>query len=136
MKQISQKHIDEMIQHSREDDPNECCGILAGQGEAVTHLYRVKNSTPSPFRYVMDPKEQLEVMKDADDKGLDLMYFYHSHTHSPAFPSDTDVRMAVESGWVDFGYVLISLEDKDSPKVNFFVIDFNGSVTPEKYAVI
>jgi proteasome lid subunit RPN8/RPN11 len=84
----------------------------------------------------MDPKEQLEVMKDADDRGLDLMYFYHSHTHSPAFPSDTDVRMAVESGWVDFGYVLISLEDKDSPKVNFFVIDFNGSVTPEKYAVI
>ena len=77
MKQISQKHIDEMIQHSREDDPNECCGILAGQGEAVTHLYRVKNSTPSPFRYVMDPKEQLEVMKYSEESSIKMKYFYH-----------------------------------------------------------
>ena len=136
MKQILQTHIGQMILHAKEHDPNECCGILAGKGESVTRLYRVKNSTPSPFRYVMDPKEQLEVMRDADENGLELMYFYHSHTHSPAFPSDTDVRMAVESGWVDFGYVLVSLEDKDSPIVNFFVIDSEGIVTSEDYTVV
>ena len=129
-------YVEEMVTHAGEEAPNECCGILAGKGESVTRLYRVKNSTPSPFRYVMDPKEQLEVMRDADENGLELMYFYHSHTHSPAFPSDTDVRMAVESGWVDFGYVLVSLEDKDSPIVNFFVIDSEGIVTCEDYTVV
>ncbi|MDC0035342.1 M67 family metallopeptidase [Chloroflexi bacterium] len=136
MKQISQTHIDQMIQHAKEHDPNECCGILAGEGESVTRLYRVKNSTPSPFRYVMDPKEQLQVMRDADENGLELLCFYHSHTHSPAFPSDTDVRMAIESGWVDFGYVLVSLEEKDSPIVNFFIIDSEGTVIPEEYTVV
>ena len=83
MKRIRQSHIEEMIDHAKEHDPNECCGILAGTGEDITHLYRVKNLTPSPFRYVMDPKEQLEVMKNADDNGLELLCFYHSHTHSP-----------------------------------------------------
>jgi len=109
---------------------------IGGTGEDITHLYRVKNSTPSPFRYVMDPKEQLEVMKNAEEKGLELICFYHSHTHTPAFPSDTDIRMAVESGWVDFGYALVSLEEKGKPTVNFFMIDSEGAVIPEDYAVV
>jgi len=121
LKRIQQSHIEEMIDHAKEHDPNECCGILAGTGEDITHIYRVKNSTPSPFRYVMDPKEQFEVMKNADDNGLELLCFYHSHTHSPAFPSDTDVRMAVE---------------KDRPKVNFFIIDSEGTVIPEDCEVV
>ncbi|MBV45920.1 MAG: hypothetical protein CL900_01735 [Dehalococcoidia bacterium] len=136
MKRIRQSHIEEMIDHAKEHDPNECCGILAGTGEDITHLYRVKNSTPSPFRYVMDPKEQLEVMKNAEEKGLELICFYHSHPHTPAFPSDTDIRMAVESGWVDFGYALVSLEEKGKPTVNFFMIDSEGAVIPEDYAVV
>ncbi len=136
MKRIRQNHIEEMINHAKKHDPDECCGILAGTGEDITHLYRVKNSTPSPFRYVMDPKEQLEVMKNADDNGLELLFFYHSHTHSPAFPSDTDIRMAVESGWVDFGYALVSLEEKDRPKVKFFIIDSEGTVIPEDCEVV
>jgi proteasome lid subunit RPN8/RPN11 len=136
LKRIRQNHIEEMINHAKEHDPDECCGILAGTGEDITHLYRVKNSTPSPFRYVMDPKEQLEVMKNADDNGLELLFFYHSHTHSPAFPSDTDIRMAVESGWVDFGYALVSLEEKDRPKVKFFIIDSEGTVIPEDCEVV
>ena len=136
MKRIRQSHIEEMIDHAKEHDPNECCGILAGTGEDITHLYRVKNSTPSPFRYVMDPKEQLEVMKNAEEKGLELICYYHSHTHTQAFPSDTDIRMAVESGWVDFGYALVSLEEKGKPTVNFFMIDSEGAVIPEDYAVV
>jgi hypothetical protein len=44
--------------------------------------------------------------------------------------------MAVESGWVDFAYALVSLEEKDKPKVNFFMIDSEGTVIPEDYAVV
>ena len=75
-------------------------------------------------------------MKNAEEKGLELICFYHSHTHTPAFPSDTDIRLAVESGWVDFGYALVSLEEKDKPTVNFFMIDSEGAVIPEDYAVV
>ena len=118
-----------MIKHARDDDPNECCGILAGTGEEISYVYKIRNSTPSPFRYVMDPQEMLNAMQDAEKKGLDFIAFYHSHTHSPAYPSDTDTRMAVESGWVDFRYALVSLEDKNKPIVKFFIIDSAGEVS-------
>ena len=135
MIEISDEFVLEMIEHSRLENPNECCGILAGTGGKVTKLYRIQNSTPSPYRYVMDPNEQLKAMKDADERSLDLMAFYHSHTHSPAYPSDTDVRMATESGWVDFCYVLVSLEDSSKPDVRFFDISADGNVNEEEVKI-
>ena len=135
MIEISDEFVLEMIEHSRLENPNECCGILAGTGGKVTKLYRIQNSTPSPYRYVMDPNEQLEAMKDADERSLDLMAFYHSHTHSPAYPSDTDVRMATESGWVDFCYVLVSLEDSSKPDVRFFDVSADGNVNEEEVKI-
>ena len=132
MIEISDEFVLEMVEHSRLENPNECCGILAGTEGKVTKLYRIQNSTPSPYRYVMDPDEQLKAMKDADERSLNLMAFYHSHTHSPAYPSDTDVRMATESGWVDFCYVLVSLEDSSKPDVRFFDISADGNVNEEE----
>jgi proteasome lid subunit RPN8/RPN11 len=133
--EISDEFVLEMVEHSRLENPNECCGILAGTEGKVTKLYRIQNSTPSPFRYVMDPNEQLKAMKDADERSLDLMAFYHSHTHSPAYPSDTDIRMATESGWVDFCYVLVSLEDSSKPDVRFFDISADGNVNEEEVKI-
>ena len=135
MIEISDEFVLEMVEHSRLENPNECCGILAGTEGKVTKLYRIQNSTPSPFRYVMDPNEQLKAMKDADERSLDLMAFYHSHTHSPAYPSDTDIRMATESGWVDFCYVLVSLEDSSKPDVRFFDISADGNVDEEEVKI-
>ena len=135
MIEISDEFVLEMVEHSRLENPNECCGILAGTEGKVTKLYRIQNSTPSPYRYVMDPNEQLKAMKDADERSLDLMAFYHSHTHSPAYPSDTDVRMATESGWVDFCYVLVSLEDSSKPDVRFFDISADGNVNEEEVKI-
>ena len=135
MIEISDEFVLEMIEHSRLENPNECCGILAGTEGKVTKLYRIQNSTPSPYRYVMDPNEQLKAMKDADARSLDLMAFYHSHTHSPAYPSDTDIRMATESGWVDFCYVLVSLEDSSKPDVRFFDISADGNVNEEEVKI-
>ena len=135
MIEISDEFVLEMVEHSRLENPNECCGILAGTEGKVTKLYRIQNSTPSPYRYVMDPNEQLKAMKDADERSLDLMAFYHSHTHSPAYPSDTDIRMATESGWVDFCYVLVSLEDSSKPDVRFFDISADGIVNEEEVKI-
>ena len=136
MIRISQKFLDQMIEHSTSEDPNECCGILAGTNGDISKLYKIRNASPSPYRYVMDPQEMLTSIQDADENGIDLVAFYHSHTHSPAYPSETDTRMAVESGWGDFCYVLISLEDEDKPVVQFYVIDSNGEVLDEETQIL
>ena len=136
MIRISQKFIDQMIEHSKSEDPNECCGILAGSNGDISKLYKIRNASPSPYRYVMDPQEMLTSIQDADENGIDLVAFYHSHTHSPAYPSETDTRMAVESGWVDFCYVLVSLEDEDKHVVRFYVIDSDGEVLEEETQIL
>ena len=133
---LKKEYVDLMIKHAIDDDPNECCGILAGNGNEVSLVYKIRNTTPSPYRYVMDPQEMLNAMQDADQKGLDFIAFYHSHTHSPAYPSDTDTRMAVESGWVDFRYGLVSLEDKTNQCVKFFTIDADGKVSGVEFRIL
>ena len=50
MIEISDEFVLEMVEHSRLENPNECCGILAGTEGKVTNLYRIQNSTPSPYR--------------------------------------------------------------------------------------
>ena len=137
--EIAKRFRDEMVAHALEDDPDECCGILAGPHSNVVKLFRMTNMEHSPYRYNMDPKEQMSVNREMDDNGWDLLAIYHSHTHSPAYPSATDVRMGTwpdgTSIWPDAYYILVSLEDHDNPDVKAFRI-LDGSVTEEELRVI
>ena len=134
---IPKELADDMIAHSQQEDPNECCGILAGRSDIVENLYRIANSTPSPYRYVMEPQEMLNAMRDADSNEWEITAFYHSHTHSPAYPSPTDVRMAQQSGWLgnDIYYILVSLEDKASPQIRAFRIMESGDIVEQDFSI-
>ena len=132
MLRIDKKFSDEMIAHSIEEDPNECCGILSGTDGTVRELYRITNTTKSPYTYLMDPQEHLNADLDSERKGMEFVAFYHSHTHSPPYPSGTDVRMALQSGYLDLHYVLISLENKAEPQVRAFRIDEAGNITEDE----
>ena len=134
---MERRFIDEMVAHAREDLPNECCGILAGQNDRVLKLYRMTNVEASPFRFAMDPGEIVKVDQEAGDKDWDLLAIYHSHTRSEAFPSDTDVRIAGGTAelWPDVRYVLVSLMDENAPQVRLFRIT-DGVITEEHLEVI
>lgn len=118
---------EEMKRHALEEDPNECCGILAGKEGRVLKLYRMTNVEASPYRYSMDPKELYRTWRAIEDRGWELMAIYHSHTHSAAYPSATDVRLAT---WPEACYLLISLQNKEAPELRAFRI-INGQVTEE-----
>ena len=124
---------DAMVQHALEEDPNECCGILAGAGGIVLQHYRITNTEKSPYRYSMDGRELNQVLRELDDNGWEMQVIYHSHTHSPAYPSDTDVRLA--ANWPDPYYLLVSLMDKQSPDVRLFAI-WDGTVTEEPVVIV
>jgi proteasome lid subunit RPN8/RPN11 len=135
--QIERQLIDEMVAHARKDFPNECCGLLAGQEGHALKLYRMTNVEASPFRFSMDPKEVAQVDKEASDRGWDLMAIYHSHVRSPAYPSDTDVRIAGGTSeiWPEVRYILVSLMDSLEPQVRIFQIKA-GVVTEESLEVV
>ncbi len=109
--EIPREFADAMVQHAIEEDPNECCGLLAGKDGQVLKHYRMTNTESSPYRYNMDGKELLLATREIDDNGWEMQVIYHSHTHSAAYPSNTDVRLA--ENWPDPYYLLVSLREFD-----------------------
>jgi len=120
-----------MIAHAREEDPLECCGLLFGIDEKVQSLFRITNRERSPERYLMEPHEQLTAFKTMRKEGLSHLAIYHSHTHSPAVPSATDIRLAF---YPETRYIIISLEKKESPVVRTFRI-LEEAVSEESFKV-
>ena len=129
--EIAAEYRDAIVEHALEEDPNECCGILAGVQGIIKKHYRITNAEKSPYRYSLDCKEFLEALREIDDRGWEIQVFYHSHTHSPAYPSATDVRLAT---WPDAYYLLVSLLDKSAPEIRLFSI-LDGEVS-EKHVDI
>lgn len=123
------KHIvDQIIAHARDTYPNESCGILAGRNSVATHIYQVKNTDPNPrIRYLMDTQEQFWVFKNMRHNGLELVAIYHSHPHTEAYPSATDVKLAY---YPEAYYILTSLQDPQHPIVRAFRIQ-DGQIAEE-----
>ncbi|HEY7068136.1 MAG TPA: M67 family metallopeptidase [Chloroflexota bacterium] len=116
---ISRAMLDEMIEHAVAGRPNEACGMLAGVGNRATKVYPARNAEASPVRYLMEPKDQLHIMQDMEDHDWDLLGIFHSHTHTAAYPSQTDVSLAY---YPDALYIIISLADEANPVVRAFHI--------------
>ena len=127
MLELEQQYADEIIAHALAEDPNECCGILAGLRGKVSYLYRMTNVEQSPYRYSMDPKELYRTYREIDDTGKEVLAIYHSHTHSAAYPSPTDVRLAT---WPEAHYILVSLQIKERPILRVFRIE--GEIIKEE----
>jgi proteasome lid subunit RPN8/RPN11 len=117
---ISQDLIDEILAHSREDAPNECCGLVGGRDGGATAVYRARNEFESPLRYNVHPSDLLRITNEIDEAGEELLAIYHSHTRSEAYPSQTDVNLA--ANWPDPIYLICSLQDPDDPVVRGFAI--------------
>jgi len=111
-----------MIDHSRAEAPNECCGILAGSDAKVEWVYRANNVDKSPVQYTIDPKDMARISREADEAGMSVLGFYHSHTFSEAYPSITDIKLAPPSDWFEFLYVIVSLADAAKPVLRVFRI--------------
>ena len=108
---------DQIIEHARAEFPNECCGLIAGSGDLATRVLPTTTAEGTPFMYVMDPREQMELMDAIEDAGEDLVAIYHSHTRSAAYPSKTDVALAF---FAEPLYVIVSLQDADQPVIRAF----------------
>ena len=117
---LTRGQADELIAHAREEDPNECCGMIGGRDGAAVTIYRASNAEGSPLRYNLDPSDQFRIMTAMDDAGEDLTAIYHSHTKSPAYPSQTDINLAAYPGTL---YVIVSLLEGEEPVRAFRIED-------------
>lgn len=112
-----------MLGHCVGGLPEEACGLLAGDPAldgAVSECYPATNLAHSARLYVVDPKEHLRADRDAEARGLSIMGVFHSHTHTDAYPSATDVAQAPDPGW---HYVLVSLRHEVPVVRSYRIVD-------------
>jgi len=127
-----------LIEHSKRELPDEACGILVGRcvgrikgKRKAKTVYQMTNTDKSSSTFFMNPKEQLKVMKEIRNLGLQMVGIYHSHPETEAYPSMRDVELAYYPG---VSYIIVSLKDRDNPGIRSFNIE-EGKVTEEKVCV-
>jgi len=122
-----------MVAHCISGLPDEACGLLGGipgSGEVV-ECYPTRNAAASARLYTVDPKDMLQVDRRAEARGIEIIGVFHSHTHTDAYPSPTDVAQAPDPGW---HYVLVSLRDTH-PVVRSYTI-VGGEVEEESVVLL
>lgn len=108
---IRRSLLDQVIDWSLAGHPNEACGLISGSaspadGGTAIQFLPLTNVAASPYRYLIDPDEQLRAMLAIDDADETVWGIVHSHVMSPAVPSDTDVGLAA---YPDALYLICSL---------------------------
>lgn len=122
--------FDALVEHAWSDFPYEVCGLLGVRPDGTIEHFRITNAERSMTYYSMAPKELLHAMRTIEDEGWELA-IYHSHTHTEAYPSRTDIELAA---YPDAMYLIVSLQDHDAPHVRAFRI-VEGTVSELPVAV-
>ena len=81
-----------------------------GAGRAGLEVYPAANAARSARLYTVEPRDLLRADRAAEAAGCSLIGVWHSHTHTAAYPSPTDISQAPDPDW---HYVLVSLSDTD-----------------------
>lgn len=101
---ISSETSAKLLDEARRAYPNECCGLLLGQGERVTDIVPAANVSAAPqTHFEIDPATLITAHRNArTHPDQAILGYYHSHPKGTAMPSKTDAVMAAADGryWV------------------------------------
>ena len=128
MLRLSEDVYQRMVGHCYDGLPLEACGLLAGDAETgkAGRCYPTRNDAASSRVYTVNGTDFLKADRDAEDNGLTILGVFHSHTHTDAYPSPTDVAQAPDPAW---HYVLVSLRDVAPVVRSYRIVD--GKITEE-----
>ena len=100
--------------------PLEACGLMAGRPGSghIERFFPCRNADQSARVYTIDPRDHLRAERVAEDAGLEIRGVMHSHTHTEAYPSPTDVAAAPDPDW---HYLIVTLR-RETPEMRTFRI--------------
>jgi [CysO sulfur-carrier protein]-S-L-cysteine hydrolase len=134
---IEQDIYDAIVAHAKKDHPDEACGVVAGPegSDRAERFVPMVNAAGSPTFYEFDPSDLLALYKEMDARDEEPVVIYHSHTATEAYPSRTDIGLAMEP---NAHYVLVSTREhgnSDGPVEFRSYRIVNGEVTEEDVSV-
>ena len=113
---ISATIVQSMIDHARTGVPNEACGLIVGErpaaaGGRALRFEPTRNAAASPYRYEIHPEDLYRLTVATDDADQVFWGIVHSHTHTPAVPSPTDVGLAF---YPDALYIIVGVAGEEA----------------------
>jgi [CysO sulfur-carrier protein]-S-L-cysteine hydrolase len=125
-------HYQQLIGHALDGLPLEACALLGGSPQTgrVDRIYPCANLEASAKLYTVDPGDHLKADRDAESRGIEIIGVFHSHTHTDAYPSPTDVQQAPDPTW---HYVIASLKDGEPVLRSYRIVD--GKIAEESVVV-
>lgn len=125
---MKQEDFDRIYEHAMEKRPEEACGLIAGKElsdgtREIAKVYLLTNVDHTNEHFSIDPKEQLQAIKDMRANGYKPLGNWHSHPESPSRPSEEDKRLANDSS---ASYLILSLMEEEQPVLNAFHIESVG----------
>jgi len=135
---IDRATYDAIVAHAKRDHPVEACGLVAGPAgsdRAERHIEMV-NAAGSPTFYEFESVDLLQVYREMDDRDEEPVVIYHSHTATEAYPSRTDIDLAMEP---NAHYVLVSTREHGNNEGpvefrSYRIVD--GEVSEEQVTVV
>lgn len=136
MLRIGQHGYESLRRHGEQTYPHECCGVLLGV--IVGDVRQVREVVPAGNarldalhnRYSIDPAELVRIQRQARERELDIVGFYHSHPDHPARWSPTDLA---EAHWIGCSYVITAVEHGRATQTNSFAL--TGETEESKHFV-
>jgi proteasome lid subunit RPN8/RPN11 len=152
--ELTAAHLAAMHGHGEAEYPAECCGMLLGEASGehklVSEVAPLANLRHDPRRaqellplddpereternrFLIDPKEQIRVEKDARARGLTVLGYYHSHPDHPARPSAYDR----EHAWPWYSYVIVAVgQGRASDTRSWVLAEDRSNFAPEALEV-
>lgn len=138
---LSRADYEKILRYAESELPNEACGLIGGTDEedadgnvvrTIRKVYLLTNTDHSNEHFSLDPKEQLDAVKDMRAEGIKPIGNWHSHPESPSRSSQEDIRLAFDK---TASYLILSLMDRDNPVLNSFHVE-GGISTAEELTII
>lgn len=115
--------VNQMLDQAEASPDAEVCGLISAKDGHPRRCIAIQNVADDPQRlFTMDPRQQIDAMRKMRNRGEQLFGIYHSHPHSPAVPSGTDLQQA---GYPEVLYIIISLNTRGYLEIRGYRIN-NG----------
>jgi proteasome lid subunit RPN8/RPN11 len=134
---IPARILNELCEHAREAEPEECCGLVLSvgslrYGQAVrchNEMSRRHEEDPEEFprdsrsAYYMSARDVLAVSREAERSGEHVTAVYHSHVGAGAYLSKDDLSYA-QHALFPFPYadqIVLSVFERSVREIKIFV---------------
>ena len=112
--------VNQLLHLAQKSPEEEICGLIARDRGGFQKCYPVGNAAVDKKRFfALDPRGQIEAMRDMREHGQELAAIYHSHPAAPPLPSLADVE---QHEYSDVLYLIISLSTKGVLEMRGFYI--------------